>query len=203
MKKSIILLALLGASLITKSQITTQNGTLTLVSIQPTSVCECDSVYVTLKLKWTSGFIDTSNVGDFDLFLRVFDPDLGDNKYLYIRTYTAVDFWEMTHKIPGVTTDTTYSYWQVIPCGIVQEYRLSETATYILAEFTLFGPHITGGHPVIPLFIKNCAVGIEEYELNGEKCIYYDLFGNVIEPEKNKLMIRQVGRTRQKVIIQD
>lgn len=51
--------------------------------------------------------------------------------------------------------------------------------------------------------VINCVTGIEEYQLNGIKPIYFDLQGNRTEPIKGILLIEQRGNSRKKIIIQD
>jgi hypothetical protein len=52
----------------------------------------------------------------------------------------------------------------------------------------------------ISVTVVNCAVGLQEYQLNGIEPVYYDIFGKRTEKLYNELLIEQRGNYRRKVI---
>jgi hypothetical protein len=100
----------------------------------------------------------------------------------------------------GLQYDTLYS----IPiCFGTTTITLPSAVQYTIKATGYCSTAYLGGDETLTLTIVDCSVlGIEEQELNNQPIIYYDLYGNRIEPRLNEVMIKQQGRRRTKIIIQ-
>ncbi len=99
-------------------------------------------------------------------------------------TYANAQFYQLPKTLIGV--DTIYEIkldtWVTFPLGLAN--MTPDLITYWPMNFA-------------------CDVGIKEEELDPKIPIYYDIYGNRIQPRNNELLIEQRGRNRKKVIIQD
>ena len=178
MKKLLFLLAV-SISLTSYSQQILSTGTIDNLSLSAYSVCACGNL--TVSFSYTS----TGLVNDNQMF-KVYGKVNNDYTTLIQFSSTAINL--MDKAVVGF--DTTYYYTWKVPCGILKG-----------ADKILYSVSLKDGKPSA-LLIKDCTVGIEEYELEEFKPIYYNLSGQMVEPKQGELLIKQVGNKRIKIIIQ-
>ena len=94
-------------------------------------------------------------------------------------------------KSVSTNLDTLYSFNCNIPCNSLD--GLGSAAIFLVTLKD--GINNT-------LLVKNCTVGIEEYSDDEEVVKYYNFSGQVVQPKQGELLIKQVGKTRIKVLIQ-
>lgn len=151
-----------------------------IVYISPEDVCPGDSV--------SFCFILTQPVPpDSEFKVIIYFKDSGDPPALPVQVFSG-HLSDLNYS-DTLNTDTVYCVKIQIP------YTLS------IGQWCASGNAQSA--QIFCIWIKECAVGIKELDAS-VKCgtmIYYNLFGEVINPEPNKLMIRRVGSEFKKVIL--
>lgn len=184
MKKLLIILAAI-LTLSANSQVTNSSGTVSALSIAQNSVCVCDSVNVSFRYRCQ---LPLSAPVDFTLHAQV------NSVYRTMALLNYNKIFKMS-KVPvgNIYNDTTYSFKCPISCN-----SLAPSGINAIFSFT-FKDAI-----IIPVLVKNCmdAVGIEEHSADEEVVIFYNFSGQIVEPKQGDLLIKQVGKTRIKVLIQ-
>lgn len=187
MKKLIIILAV-GLSLSAYSQQVNPTGTVSNLSIFQTSVCACDSVDVSFIYR---NVYPMPAPYDFSIWAKN-----GSNKVL-VHTFDYTDIYKMgTSPVGNFYNDTLYFSRMFIPCDLLSKLNLN--FPYYSVSFTF--DYMNG--PNEGLAVVNCTVGIEEYEVDGQEVKYYNFNGQIVQPKQGELLIKQVGKTRIKVLIQ-
>lgn len=182
MKKLLIILAV-GLSLSAYSQVTNSSGTVSTLSVAENSVCICDSVNVSFIYRIQ---LPISAPIDFTIHAKV------DNVYRVMYVFNYNDIFKMNKvAIGNIYNDTTYLFKLPILCNSLD--GIGDVAIFL---FTLKdGINKT-------VLVKNCTVGIEEYEMDGQEVKYYNFNGQIVQPKQGELLIKQVGKTRIKILIQ-
>lgn len=146
---------------------------ITIYYITPSHICREDTMHVFCK--WD---------GSFGSSHFRFEPVFGQTWSFYWAHY---QFYSCPKTLLG--TDTIYEVKIQIP---------------IFFMWPNGGPASVNIDLVTKIpFFMGCDVGIEEYELIETPSIYYDLYGNMVQPRNNTLLIQQTGRTRKKVVLTD
>jgi len=182
MKKLLIILAAI-TSIPAVSQQVNPTGTISILSVSPTQVCVCDSVNISFIYRAN---IPLASPTDFTVFAKV------NNAYRNMADFNYMDIFGMD-KVPvgNFHNDTTYSFKSKIPCN-----SLDGLGSSALFNFTLQDGDFN------PVLVKDCVVGIEEYNKYDVIPIYYDFYGRIVEPKQGEWLIKQVGTNRVKVLIQ-
>jgi len=182
MKKLLIILAAI-TSIPAISQQVNPTGTISSLSVTPGQVCICDSVNISFIYRRTSTLFTPT---DFTVFAKV------NNAYRAMASFDYMDIFGMD-KVPvgNFHNDTTYSFKSKIPCN-----SLDGLGSSALFSFTLQDGDFN------TVLVKDCAVGIEEYNKDNVTPIYYDFYGHIVEPKQGEWLIRQVGTNRVTVLIQ-
>ena len=166
-----------GLSLSAYSQQVNPTGTVSNLSIFQTSVCACDSVDVSFIYR---NVVTLPPPQDFVIFYKQFgDPYVSYYKFDY------TDIYKMGTSPLGL--DTIYFFRMAAPCQAAKFYF----------SFSNMNGGISEG-----LSVVDCTVGIEEYEIDGQEVKYYNFNGQIVQPKQGELLIKQVGKTRIKVLIQ-
>jgi len=185
MKKLLIILAV-GLSLSANSQQVNPTGTVSSLSISQTSVCLCDSVDFSFIFRENTPLV---NPPKFNIWAKE-----GSN-YVLVHSFDWMDISQMgTSPVGNLYNDTIYFSKMLIPCNLLTSLNLNFPSFNV--QFT-FKDLATEG-----LGVVNCTVGIDEYSADEEVVKYYNFSGQVVEPKQGELLIKQVGKTRIKVLIQ-
>lgn len=177
MKKLFIILAV-GLSLSVYSQQSNPTGTVSDLSITQLSVCACDSLDVSFMFRDNNLMV---NPPKFIIFYKQFgDP------YVSYYQFDWTDIYKMGTSPLGL--DTIYLFRMVAPCNKIGSIQFSFS-------------NMNGG-AFESVAVIDCTVGIEEYEQSSLTPIYYNFSGQIVEPKQGELLIKQVGKTRIKVLIQ-
>jgi len=185
MKKLLIILAV-GLSLSAYSQQANPTGTVSDLSVSQGSVCLCDSVDISFIFRDVSPLPPPS---DFNIWAKD-----GSNYHL-VKSFDYTDIQNMTSAAVGnFYNDTIYSTKMIIPCDLL--FKLNVNGGVAIVGFT-FKDGISE-----TAIVYNCTVGIEEYELDNSPAVYYNFSGQIVEPKQGELLIKKVGKTRIKVLIQ-
>lgn len=166
-------------SLASYSQQILNVGTIDNLSLSSNTVCACGSLTVSFSYT-ASGLIDDTET--FKIYGKVGTP------LITLIQFNSTSINYMNKTVVGF--DTTYHYTWNVPCGILKG-----------ADKILYLVSLNDGKPST-LLIKDCTVGIEEYELDESKAIYYNFSGQMVESKQGELLIKQVGNKRIKVLIQ-
>jgi hypothetical protein len=188
MKKLLIILAV-GFSSIAYSQQVNPTGTVSNLSISQVSVCLCDSVDFNFIYR---NVYPMPAAYDFSIWAK------NGSKKVLVHTFDYTDIYKMgTSPVGNFYNDTIYFSRMYIPCDLLSKLDLGSFNS-ITVQFTF--DYMNG--PNEGLGVVNCTVGIDEYELNDATPIYYNFSGQIVEPKQGELLIKQVGKTRIKVLIQ-
>lgn len=183
MKKLLIILAV-GLSLSAYSQQVNPTGTVSNLSIVQTSICACDSVEFNFIFRENA-----QGTVPFNIWAK------NGSQYLLIHSFDRMDISQMpTTPVGNFYNDTIYHSTMTIPCDILTKLNLN--FPYFSVQFTLKDGVSEG------LGVVNCTVGVEEYEMDGQEVKYYNFNGQIVQPKQGELLIKQVGKTRIKVLIQ-
>jgi hypothetical protein len=177
MKKTLLILAALISPFF-KAQVNPNFPTINIWRVLPQNACPGDTLRVNFKFN---------------------PPSQGTltNSYFIIKsasTYSTAwqGNWNTFYSLPKETwsplawNDSCYLIKLVVPFGLTACSCASVQSTGDYLGFTLNG----------------CATHIIEQSVNSESnAIYYDLFGNTIDPRPNELIIQQNGFMRKKIII--
>lgn len=152
-----------------------QNAQVTLVSVNPI-ICPGDSIMANFKFNNQSG---TTN---FRIDYVINTSPIG----AHIWSKNNNDFYSLPKTLQY--PDTIYTIklqtsfaWQLGRA----EFKVQQSSQIFTIEV-------------------NCGpVGIQENSLNTIEPIYFDLMGNLVQPIKNVVLIKQTGLTRKKVVITD
>lgn len=175
-----------GLSLSTYSQQVNPTGTVSTLSISQTSVCACDSVDFSFIFRGNTQLV---NPPKFNIWAK------NGSQYLLIHSFDWIDISKMgTSPVGNFYNDTLYFSRMFIPCDLLEKLNLNFPSFSV--QFTL-KDNITEG-----LVVVNCTVGIEEYEIDGQEVKCYNFNGQIVQPKQGELLIKQVGKTRIKVLIQ-
>ena len=182
MKKLLIILAAIISNAAISQQVN-PTGTVSTLSVTPGQICVCDSVKVSFVYRRTATLFSPTN---FTVFAKV------NNIYRNMAVFSYVEIFKM-NKVPvgNFYNDTTYSFKLKIPCN-----SLDGLGASALFNFTLQDGNF------IPVLVKDCTVGIEEYNKDSATPIYYDFYGRITEPKQGEWLIRQIGTSRVTVLIQ-
>jgi len=182
MKKLLIILAVI-VSIPAISQQVNPTGTVSSLSVSPTQICVCDSVNISFIYRANTPLPSLTN---FTVFAKV------NNTYRSMADFNYIDIFGMG-KVPvgNVHNDTIYSFKSQIPCN-----SLDGLGTSALFNFTLQDGDFN------TVLVKDCVVGIEEYNGDNVTPVYYDFYGHIVEPKAGEWLIKQVGTNRIKVLIQ-
>lgn len=185
MKKLLIILAV-GLSLSVYSQQTNPTGTVSDLSIVQGSVCLCDSVDVSFIFRNKATLPSPS---DFYIWAK------SGSNYILMHTFDYNDIYQMlATPVGNLYNDTLYHTKVSIPCGLFSNNGISGSAAIL--------PFTFKDGLLETLIVYNCTVGIEEYSADEQTITYYNFNGQVVEPKQGELLIKQVGKTRIKVLIQ-
>lgn len=197
MKKILLLFTLFAIKVFSQPVV---SGTMTLFSVRPYQVCNCDSIQIGMKFKRAtySTYLDTNY--KFPVKFSYQQDSVSSNTVsVTIANFKYSDFYHLSKKldtIPGVGIDTVYSFWYHVSCDFVVKHGGFYNQGSRLAEMDF--------HGIATVFVRECITGIEVYSLGDKQnpIIYYDLLGTEIEKRYNELIIQLHGRTRTKIIIQ-
>lgn len=182
MKKLLLILAV-GMSLSANSQQINPSGTVSALSVSEYTACACDSVNVSFVYRIQ---FPLSSPVDFTIHAQV------NGVYRTMKVFNYNDIFKM-NKVPvgNIYNDTTYSFKCHILCNSLD--GLGATAIFLFTFKDGINENVT---------VKDCAVGIEEYLADEEMAIFYNFNGKIVQPKQGELLIKQVGKTRIKILIQ-
>jgi len=185
MKKLLIILAV-GLSLSDNSQKKNLTGTVSDLSIIQSSVCLCDSVDISFIYRDVTPLPPPS---PFSIWAK------DGSKYSLVKSFDYTNIQNMWSSAVGnFYNDTLYHTKVGIPCDLLSKLNISGDVGIVTLTFK------DGINK--PITVYNCTVGIEEYELDNSAAIYYNFSGQIVSPKQGELLIKQVGKTRIKVLIQ-
>jgi len=181
--KNIIILCLI--SLLSNSQtVTTSGGTMTIKSISPDPVCECDSIGFNLNVK-IANLADPS-INYYTVYLRYSEPTY---QYLSIVSLSNSDLFALP-KVPGqFLGDTVYTYKWKVPCNFISTYGITGPS-YSTANFCL---STQNGATARSTKVLNCITGLKENYMQLEPRQYYDVYGNKTEAKTGVLLFDNEG----------
>lgn len=156
---------------------------LTLHSYSPERLCACDSVQI--HLKWKQG--------SYPVNMKVGNLQTNQSNNVFVAILTPQDFAAMSQYAHG--PDVVYVYNLKMPCDITSS-QPTPISDITLIEVT-FGMAISH----VYVTVTDCVSGIDEYQLDSQKPVYFDLRGNRIEKRTNEVIIKQVGSKRIKTLI--
>jgi hypothetical protein len=175
-----------GLSLSVYSQQTNPTGTVSDLSVSQSSVCLCDSVDIIFIYREVSPLPSPI---DFNIWAKE------GNNYHLVHSFDYNDIKQMSFSPVGnFYNDTLYFTKMFIPCDLLSKLNFGGDIAIISFTFK-DGINETA-------MVKNCTVGIEEYELDNSTAVYYNFSGQIVEPKQGEFLIKQVGNKRIKVLIQ-
>ena len=175
--KNLLLLPFLALSVMGYSQATTQ-GSVGVFNDAKNYICTGGDIPIGFRFKFTP---QLNGEESFNFYYQA------QNLAVYPCTsFKCKEFFGFPKTVVG--NDTIYWFTAIISPSV-------PLGTYMVQSSPSRYP---GGKN---FGIYSC-VGIEEYQLNSQIPVYYDLRGNKIDRRENELIIEQVGLKRRKIFIQ-
>lgn len=177
--KKLLLLFALATALNSLSQVYPPSGTVHIISVEPAVFCRKDTITIHFKFFY-SGINDTI----VPFFFHYFRPQFS---FVSIWQPKYYKFYGLTKNVVG--SDTVYSFKTTVPAT----YSAGPTNICINSQLSC-----------IPIKFFECfdSSGLEELNPDSQKPVYYDLYGNIIDPRKNEIMIEKIGNKRRKIVLQ-
>lgn len=177
--KKIIIITFCLLSLVSVSQVTS-TGTLMITNVSPYYACQGDSITISFKFKYSG---TPSSIPQWSFVYN------DNGAFTQIKSFNYAEFYHLSKSLSG--TDTIYAFKAIVPKSLPLNTQLAVTVNA--------GTGIYLGKAIM---VQDCTTGITEVNPDEIKPVYFDLYGNKIEPRKNEIIIEQKGNVRRKIIIQ-